>query len=516
MSNILRYKSIVAVCLCFIFVFSFFAFTFQRSEAIATIPLVAVPIIKLLIASGVTFLSVDAMLEVYNRMKGTDYYNTLTGNLLNMLDDLSEDLVSSWLFHDWAMEQPDPPGSGWPEWPELLLGTLCLEIAKSDNLFQDFLSWFLGNKDDLIDEPSVVYYEYEDFEHFNSCLPLGFAFRGPDQPQYFSIGPYFFSIHLNDHGSNTHYGGRMTLYNVENGPVENSIGLVSKNKGVTTENCAGMDLPGCHYVITQAVYSYNYTPTKDNIWIGTQRHLTWKCDIATNGNGSFRVSPNYGSIVETELPIEFPIELPDTIFDEDNFQNSDEEEFPLWLPLPNEIITIDPDEGLDIDFDTEISIEEFTELMTPYVGSTWEDIQQDKPIPSKIPTDVPYPEDPVVPDPVVPPAPAPDEDDLPPDADEGDDPFAGADEGKTIDWDPLKGLGLHKKFPFCIPWDIFNSFRTFNVEGEAPCWKVEFLNDTEFAIDFSIFEPWAVIVRWGILILFNLGLILATRNLIRG
>ena len=37
-----------------------------------------------------------------------------------------------------------------------------------------------------------------------------------------------------------------------------------------------------------------------------------------------------------------------------------------------------------------------------------------------------------------------------------------------------------------------------------------------FLIDFSVFEPIAVIIRWGILIIFNIALIKLTRNIIRG
>ncbi len=499
MSNILRYKSIVAVCLCFIFVFSFFALTFQRSEAIATIPLVAVPIIKLLIASGVTFLSVDAMLEVYNQIKGTTYYNTLTGNILNVLDDLSEDLVSSWLFHDWAMQQPDPPGSGWPEWPELLLGTLCLEIAKSDNFFQDFLNWFAGFKDDIIVDiinqslPENIFpYPYNTVTYRPFSDGWAHVCTSCDNPYY--------------------YGGRYTgALNVPTGTLIQYFYFYDKG---TWRESTSIKTDGNHMgypdkydlQINHTVYVYNSDPP-EIFMFGGALDLSFLSAFAVE----------FGLNLNDYLPEEIiDIEIEEMEISDDNFQNDEKEKVEIYVPIPNEIITYDPDTGLDIDFDTEISIEEFTELMTPYVGSTWEDIQQDKPIPAKIPTDVPYPEDPVVPDPVVPPAPAPDEDDLPPDAGEGDDPFAGADEGKTIDWDPLKGIGLHKKFPFCIPWDLYNSFRTFNVEGEAPRWEVEFLGDTEFVIDFVQFEEWARIVRWGVLILFNLGLILITRNIIRG
>lgn len=509
MSDILRYKSIVAVCLCFIFVFSFFAFTFQRSEAIATIPLVAVPIIKLLIASGVTFLSVDAMLEVYNRMKGTDYYNTLTGNLLNMLDDVSDDLVSAWLFHDWAMEQPDPPGSGWPEWPELLLGTLCLEIAKSDNFFQDFLNWFNGFKNDLDSGITTIIedsFDLSEIEEAKNYYHNKYYFLTGDTDIYCSIGniPLHIRCRVHENGSSIcPWLGIPDYYD-----YKSFTGFCCRIHNPTyggRYNTAILRIDSLYFSDNGTYYRIGFNATtfldkaNDNSY------------YISSGNALFNIYKDNLPVVEIGVDDELLIEISDN-----NFQNDEKEKVEIYVPIPNEIVTYNPETGLDIDFDTEISIEEFTELMTPYVGSTWEDIQQDKPIPSKVPTDVPYPEDPVVPDPVVPPAPVPDEDDLPPDADEGDDPFAGADEGKTIDWDPLKGIGLHKKFPFCIPWDLYDSFKTFNVEGEAPRWEVEFLGDTEFVIDFVQFEEWARIVRWGVLILFNLGLILITRNIIRG
>ena len=501
-------KLIVSFLLCFVFVFSFFVMTIEKSEAIATIPLVAIPIIKLLIASGVTFLSVDAMLEVYNQIKGTEYYNTLTGNILNVLDDLSEDLVSSWLFHDWAMQQPDPPGSGWPEWPELLLGTLCLETAKSDNFFQDFLDWFGGFKDDLIittieqNLPEEIFPFDYNIIYYETINCAGHVCISCDSPIFF--------------------GGAYNAFDIPNG-------VLYQTSKFCNNKCPLISPPGYYYIgpiktkssgyclfypriATTIYYSSNHTiyeQNSDEIYAGAS-----VIDLSFLDNPNYNLSLDLDDYIGEEI---IDIEIDEMEISDDNFQNDDsEEKVEIYVPMPNEIITYDPDTGLDIDFDTEISIEEFEELMTPYVGSTWEDIKQDKPIPSKIPTDVPYPDDPVVPDPLIPEMPDLEEEDLPPDAGEGDDPFAGADEEEKIDWDPLKGINLHKKFPFCIPWDLYDSFKSFNVQGEPPKWEIKYLDDVEFIIDFAIFEPWAVIVRWGLLIIFNIGLIIITRNLIRG
>lgn len=84
-----------------------------------------------------------------------------------------------------------------------------------------------------------------------------------------------------------------------------------------------------------------------------------------------------------------------------------------------------------------------------------------------------------------------------------------------FDFNPLITLGLKDKFPFCIPWDIKNSVAALNVVGEAPKWDIDF-KEISFSIDFSMFEEWAKIIRWGVLIIFNFGLIKSTRNLIRG
>src|SRR5690606_2869006 len=113
-------------------------------------------------------------------------------------------------------------------------------------------------------------------------------------------------------------------------------------------------------------------------------------------------------------------------------------------------------------------------------------------VPGYVPGDYPIPGgEPTIPE-------LPDTPDVPDDAGEGDDPFEGADPGLKINWDPLKKAGLQNKFPFCIPWDLYNSFSSFNVQGEAPVWEITYLDDTGFVIDFGIFEPWAVIIRWGL------------------
>ena len=76
------------------------------------------------------------------------------------------------------------------------------------------------------------------------------------------------------------------------------------------------------------------------------------------------------------------------------------------------------------------------------------------------------------------------------------------------------------KFPFCIPFDLYNSFAGLAGYGRvAPKWTLEWTvrgTTAEVEIDFSRFETLAQIVRWGLLIAFNIGLILITRRIIKG
>lgn len=89
---------------------------------------------------------------------------------------------------------------------------------------------------------------------------------------------------------------------------------------------------------------------------------------------------------------------------------------------------------------------------------------------------------------------------------------------------PIDNLSLPQiiatKFPFCIPFDLFNAFNSFSgLPREAPSWTIplEVQNTrTEIEIDLSEYETWAVVTRWGTLIAFNIGLILITRRLIKG
>lgn len=85
----------------------------------------------------------------------------------------------------------------------------------------------------------------------------------------------------------------------------------------------------------------------------------------------------------------------------------------------------------------------------------------------------------------------------------------------------LAGATLATKFPFCIPFDLVNSISALNVAAVAPHWVINFdssyfTGGGQVDIDFAQFEAWAVIIRWGLLIGFSLGLIMITRQIIGG
>jgi hypothetical protein len=79
--------------------------------------------------------------------------------------------------------------------------------------------------------------------------------------------------------------------------------------------------------------------------------------------------------------------------------------------------------------------------------------------------------------------------------------------------------GLSTKFPFSIPWDLTNAISSLVATPQAPVWTISFpknlfVGGGEIVLDMSKFEVWAAIIRWGVLIVFNIFLILATRKLI--
>lgn len=83
----------------------------------------------------------------------------------------------------------------------------------------------------------------------------------------------------------------------------------------------------------------------------------------------------------------------------------------------------------------------------------------------------------------------------------------------VVDW--------HEFFPFCVPYDMVRLIKVLNAEPQAPCFetaiKYDKLNiNVPVKLDLSQFDKAAEIFRLCETIMFILGLILVTRNLIRG
>ncbi|MFA5543612.1 MAG: hypothetical protein WDA47_07525 [Bacilli bacterium] len=76
-----------------------------------------------------------------------------------------------------------------------------------------------------------------------------------------------------------------------------------------------------------------------------------------------------------------------------------------------------------------------------------------------------------------------------------------------------------QKFPFCIPFDLANAFGAMSSSPELPDLSVSVPFpgfSYEWSIDFTWFDGLVNLIRWFILVIFNIGLILITRNIIRG
>lgn len=82
-------------------------------------------------------------------------------------------------------------------------------------------------------------------------------------------------------------------------------------------------------------------------------------------------------------------------------------------------------------------------------------------------------------------------------------------------------VDLKQFFPFCIPFDLIHLFEVLVAEPVPPKFEIPFKYskiglDYTFVIDFRQFEELAEIFRTGQTLLFCLGLILITRNIIKG
>lgn len=85
---------------------------------------------------------------------------------------------------------------------------------------------------------------------------------------------------------------------------------------------------------------------------------------------------------------------------------------------------------------------------------------------------------------------------------------------------PLPEILFKEKFPFCIPWDLYNAFAGLAVPAVPLKVTIPFLHVDRFnwhydiTLDFAEFEKLAQITRWGFSLTFLIGLILITRKMI--
>ena len=85
--------------------------------------------------------------------------------------------------------------------------------------------------------------------------------------------------------------------------------------------------------------------------------------------------------------------------------------------------------------------------------------------------------------------------------------------GNSLDFSPMYLTNINEKFPFSLPWDIGRLIEKFDIEPKAPIFKVPILT-SEIELDLTIFDEWANIVRFFVLIGFVLSLILISTKLL--
>lgn len=94
----------------------------------------------------------------------------------------------------------------------------------------------------------------------------------------------------------------------------------------------------------------------------------------------------------------------------------------------------------------------------------------------------------------------------------------------SLNWGPLLLAGqlVKEKFPFSIPWDLKNQLNVFNVAPQAPVVDVDIPNfiklggmtiPLDFTLDLTRFDTIALITRWFVTLLVDIGFILMIRRL---
>ena len=83
----------------------------------------------------------------------------------------------------------------------------------------------------------------------------------------------------------------------------------------------------------------------------------------------------------------------------------------------------------------------------------------------------------------------------------------------------LPEILFKEKFPFCLPWDIYSMVTVLAADPEPPKFDIPFKLerlgiDETITLDFTQFEPVAVVCRWFSVLSFSFGLLLISRKII--
>lgn len=79
----------------------------------------------------------------------------------------------------------------------------------------------------------------------------------------------------------------------------------------------------------------------------------------------------------------------------------------------------------------------------------------------------------------------------------------------------MSAVTFTTKFPFSLPWDLLHSFTILGGTGVAPSWDINYMATT-VSINFDFVDDWIPFIRFMELLIFDVGLIMATRRLLGG
>lgn len=102
----------------------------------------------------------------------------------------------------------------------------------------------------------------------------------------------------------------------------------------------------------------------------------------------------------------------------------------------------------------------------------------------------------------------------------------GSEDDPTIGSKPMvpgssSDIQWYERFPFCIPWDIYEGVSSLKANTKVPKWRIPFeikrfgIKES-VTIDLSEYETLRIICNWFLRILFVLGLVMISRDIIKG